>query len=129
MFLIFLILILILITLKSKDMIDHTGGTVMGPFSYLTEDISDGNPASYAKVVNKGSLRYDRRMEHGDGIATFYGHGIPLAHETRLPGPFDKGSLLLPHNLNPKCSPECCPSPYSCDRGCLCYAMTNLPWT
>ena len=100
----------------------------MGPFSYLTEDISDGMNGSWSKRENVGSRRWNARIEHGDGIPTFYGHGIPLLYEQRLPGKSDQEPMLIAHNLNPKIAPECCPSPFSTDRGCLCYNTINAPW-
>jgi hypothetical protein len=104
------------------------GGATMGPFSYLNEDISDGIDGSWSKRENIGSARWNARIEHGDGIPTFYGHGIPLLYEQRLPGKFSEEPMLIAHNLNPKIAPECCPSPFSTDRGCLCYNTLNSRW-
>lgn len=63
---------------------------------------------------------------------TFWGHGLPLVYETKsaYPDPskykeYDSDLELRDKTLSGKnliCSPDCCPSPYSCDRGCVCYS-------
>lgn len=98
------------------------------PFSdvgeYLTgiPDSVDGQPALP-----------DTRKWAADGYnfgipaKTYYAHGIPLKHEDRAPGP-TYYPMQHGHNLkpSPKCSPKCCPSPYSCDHGCVCTTMENM---
>jgi hypothetical protein len=48
-----------------------------------------------------------------------YGHGVPLKHEHRLTLAVED-PLLITQNSGLACSLSCCPSPYSCDKGCLC---------
>ena len=54
---------------------------------------------------------------------TYYGHGIPLV-------PVEPGPILDPmkivHNSGLAVRPECCPSPYSTDRGCVCGAIEDI---
>ena len=85
------------------------------------EDISQGVPVSYSGQINTPG-RVPRPQKQ-NSIYTYYGHGIPLI--TTKPGPI-QNPLLLPHNMGLRCAPECCPSPYSCDHGCLCADLRHM---
>jgi len=89
------------------------------PFSEIGQDIGEGVPGSYSNRPNPADPTKPILYPGLGLLPTYYGHGIPL--ETPAPGPLDPTvGPLSPHHLNPKCSPRCCPSPYSCDHGCLC---------
>lgn len=105
----------------------QTGG--MPPFSDINKSTMYGVPSSIDQQLN---LPTDRKpwpirtgSEFGQPNHTYYGHGIPLQHEDIQPGKI-WNPLLTYHNLNLKCSPDCCPSPYSCDKGCVCTTLQDL---
>ena len=93
------------------------------PFSLLGQNISDGVQGSYAGIINGPDPTKQQLSPTDLPLPTYYGHSIPLLPVT--PGPFDTPPIT-PHHLNAKCSPECCPSPYSCDHGCLCVDQIGL---
>jgi hypothetical protein len=106
----------------------QVGGRQVGgrPFSDIDAHIGEGVPGSYGNIVNGPDLTKPQYTAKKDVVLpTYYGHGIPLYD--RAPGPFES-QRLSSHYFNPKCAPECCPSPYSCDKGCLCVDMTGLAW-
>lgn len=98
------------------------GGTVMGPFQTLTEVEMDGVPGSWSGKVNPKNPARPIMMADKNPI-TYYGHGIPLV-------PVEPGPIINPmhivHNTGLAVSPDCCPSPYSTDRGCLCGAIEDI---
>lgn len=115
----------ILVTVIIAGMLSWTypqqGGA---PFSLLTDDIGKGVPGSYSGIPAGPDLRKQIYVAPlGALVPTYYGNGIPLVD--RPPGIFE--NRVTPHH-NPKCAPECCPSPYSCDRGCLCVDLKGLKW-
>jgi hypothetical protein len=90
------------------------------PFASIYDSIGDGVPGSYAGKPNNTERTNPHQLHPTERpLPTYYGHGIPLPHEMLKPGKV-WGQHASPHHLNPKCSPKCCPSPYSCDHGCLC---------
>lgn len=108
--------------------IQHGGQSGSKPFSKISEDIGNGVPGSYSGQPNGPDPTKPRyTAPKGQLVPTYYGFGIPLADNYRFPGPFE-GPRLTSHHFNPKCAPECCPSPYSCDRGCLCVDTKGLGW-
>jgi hypothetical protein len=46
----------------------------------------------------------------------YQGHGIPLTAPP-VTSPHDNSLFMLANN---RCDPSCCPSMYSCDKGCVC---------
>jgi hypothetical protein len=109
--------------LASPIMSGGAGGMAQ-VFSGLRDDISKGVPGSYSNVQNgPDPTKQKYTTKTAELLPTFYGHGIPLVSQP--PGPFD-GVPLTSHHFNAKCSPECCPSPYSCDKGCLCVDLEGL---
>lgn len=97
------------------------------PFSGLDNHIGDGVHASYDNILN-GEPEHTKRITNpltpiGTLLPTYQGHSLPLTPvgNTTLWGP-----PITPHHLNVKCAPECCPSPYSCDHGCLCIDQDGL---
>jgi len=108
--------------------VSQVGGMYLSgnaPFSQIHDNIGTGVKGSYANVVNGPDITKQKINPTKDPLPTYYGHGIPLASNMRSPGPFLE-EPITPHHLNPKCSPECCPSPYSCDHGCLCVDQQGL---
>lgn len=89
-------------------------------FSEITDDISTGNNASWSNKKNISGPHHASRPEYTEQKFTFWGHGVPLAHETKLGKQYGQKIPTL-SGMNLKCSPDCCPSPYSCDGGCVCY--------
>ena len=97
------------------------------PFSGLDDHIGDGVHASYDNIINAEPTQTKRLTNPltpiGTLLPTYQGHSLPLTpvDNTTLWGP-----PITPHYLNVRCSPECCPSPYSCDHGCLCIDQSGL---
>ena len=53
-----------------------------------------------------------------------FGHTLPLAYEERHPGPLESASpdqTMVPLHHKYEVSPDCCPSVYSTDQGCVCW--------
>lgn len=99
-----------------------------GHFSFIEDDMGDGVPNSYSRKPHPPQPdrpKFNKAL-HSSTVnppPTFYGHGAPLRPDP--PKPFEN-PLPLPHHLNLECSPECCPSPYSCDRGCVCASVESI---
>ncbi len=85
------------------------------PFGEINDNISIGNPSSWSNRINP-SLHKNKYGER-DAII-YHGYGIPLPHEDRPTKPVEKSMVYLE---NYKCAPECCPSVYTCDNGCVCW--------
>jgi len=108
---------------------EQLGGGKPRPFADIGQSIGNGVPGSYD---GKNNLPSDRNpkwpiagFNFGQPDPTHYGHGIPQRSEDHKPGPM-WNPLLTFHNLNVRCSPKCCPSPYSCDKGCICTTLQDL---
>ena len=101
------------------------GGKLSGnaPFSLVNEFVGQGIKGSYANMINGPDETKQILTPTQNPLPTFYGHSIPLLPQS--PGKFI-GQPITPHHKNPKCAPECCPSPYSCDKGCLCVDIDGL---
>lgn len=124
-----MLLILILIALTGAYLLRGTSTNQIGgrPFANIGQSIGTGVPGSYD---GRNNLPSDREwpiagFNFGQPDPTHYGHGIPQASEDHKPGPM-WNPLLTVHNLNVRCSPKCCPSPYSCDKGCVCTTLQDL---
>ena len=139
-YLILVLCILYYMSVSSKNTMNstQTGGSTLPsglsrPFSNYKVNSQKGNPISWEGTPNCPD---PRRLSHPLYLSgtqpthhvTFWGHGIPLVHETQpahteqqLPTEREfRRTTLSGSNL--VCHPSCCPSPYSCDRGCVCYA-------
>lgn len=88
-------------------------------FQQIGDDIGDGVEGSYSGKKNKGKTNAERRQFLSKPYMTYAGHGIPLKDEEKLPVA-SNNPMLMVHNLGLQCKPECCPSDYSCDNGCMC---------
>ena len=66
--------------------------------------------AKRAELSLTCSKRADRK--------TYFGSGIPIATDQTCTYESDGESMFYLKNF--RCAPECCPSPYSCDNGCVC---------
>lgn len=123
------ILILILVLLLASVMLlapvpcTQKGGTVMGPFQTLTEQEMEGVPGTWSGKPNAKNNDSRPIMVADKNPITYYGHGIPIIPVE--PGPIIN-PLKIAHNSGIAVLPECCPSPYSTDRGCLCGALEDL---
>jgi hypothetical protein len=93
------------------------------PFSLIDTHMGTGVKGTYANIINGPDETKQMIKPTSTPLITYYGHGIPLYPVQ--PGKFDQAPMS-PHHLNPKCSPDCCPSPYSCDKGCLCVDQKGL---
>lgn len=115
---------LLLLLIACLFMPRMSGGAVMGPFGFLDDTISKGNAQSYDGRRNPPSNRDftlgASQTEHPP--MTYFGNNIPLLE--RPPGPIEN-PIELPQHHNPKCSLSCCPSPYSCDKGCYCMTLDS----
>ena len=92
------------------------------PFSYLGENIKDGNSASWADRVNP-YINKDQFTPYNQPMYVYQGSSAPLLHQMK-PTTIPKDTMF--YLANAKCSPECCPSPYSCDTGCVCMGPKNI---
>ncbi len=124
MFINVLIIILVLLIIRPVQGQMQQGGSLNAPFSLLTSKEMDGIPSLAGKVNPKNESRPVMGKDQSKGPAmTYYGHGIPLR-------PVEPGPLLDPlkivHNAGIAVKPECCPSPYSYDNGCLCGALEDI---
>ena len=102
--------------------LNQVGGALQLKFSQVGDDISHQNPVSKSNIPHV-DVRQDWPIYEAQK-PTFWGHGLPLAHEVAV------GKLYGQHiptlaGANVKVSPSCCPSPYSTDKGCLCYSRVR----
>ena len=91
------------------------------PFSYLGEDISQGNCLSRSgepTVYIRKDKVFDSQPKH-----VYFGSPNPLLHQMK---PMSPPCDSMFYFANYKCSPECCPSPYSCSSGCVCIGAKNI---
>jgi hypothetical protein len=119
-----LVLLLTLTLVKGRAVNQQSGGR---PFSMLDEKEMDGilekeGGPSWSGRPNP--VKKDRPVYMTDkNPIVYYGHGIPLV-------PVEPGPILDPmkivHNSGLAVRPECCPSPYSTDRGCVCGAIEDI---
>ena len=109
-------------------------------FARLDEDISQGNPVSWSNRPNAPVVFYPngatnfrygqnslcntlQRAQQAElaGPAppeiVIQGHGVPLANQL-YPSRNEEPSIVPFANL--RASPDCCPSTYSTDSGCVC---------
>lgn len=96
------------------------------PFAFL--DQLDTTRSPYAKPPNtwpkKRSCDLEwNRKEPADpcqrlDLPTYFGSGIPIKTDEVCTRETDGESMFYFKNF--RCSPDCCPSPYSCDGGCVC---------
>jgi hypothetical protein len=97
-------------------------------FSWLNEDISQGNPVSWSNKPNPGTLptnicatlakqTQDLKQTSGPAEIVIQGTPVPLARE--LHASRRDGASLVPFGKL-RASPLCCPSTYSTDQGCVC---------
>lgn len=98
---------------------------VSGPFSKIGAFVGEGLSGTWDNKINGPDTTKQQLNRSEHPLMTYYGHSVPLLDEVRQPGDFDS-MPITPHSLNPKCAPECCPSPYSCDHGCLCVDQDGL---
>jgi len=91
------------------------------PFSYLGEDISQGNCVSKSRQHNV-YIPKDKVFRSSPKYV-YFGTPNPLVHQMRPMSP-PKNSMF--YFANYKCAPECCPSPYSCSGGCVCIGPKNI---
>lgn len=118
-------LILIFVCILYPQSRRQTGGGLELSFSQIDQDISKGNSVSWSGRENVGGPTWRARPEFQVTPGKFepltiYGQ-VPLGYETRRSYKGEKINPQAVPNMNPKCSPGCCPSSYSCDSGCVCY--------
>ena len=85
------------------------------PFSYLGEDISQGNCRSRSGEYNV-YISKDKVFKSQPKYV-YFGSPNPLLHQMKPMSPPEDSMFYF---SNYKCAPECCPSPYSCSGGCVC---------
>ena len=79
-------------------------------------DIADGNPISYA---NREAPKEDKTQKQQDPYV-YFGTPIDLNDKhTALP------QQSMAYFANHVASPECCPSNYSSNGGCVCWSPTH----
>ena len=64
----------------------------------------------------------DDKLLDNDKVVDVYGNSVPLKDDKTKPDGTDDLFMFS----NNKCSPECCPGIYSCDRGCVCESKDQL---
>jgi hypothetical protein len=88
---------------------------------------------AWAKVSNVKELFYSAGVNDPSRVLMFQGHGGPTFMSLKdgngyeanpyhpvVDGSKDGGVRSMAVMSFNKCSPECCPSTYTCDRGCVC---------
>jgi hypothetical protein len=108
----------------NTSLTDQQGGR---PFSMIGEKEMEGileKEGGPSWSGRENPVNKDRPVYMVDkNPITYYGHGIPLI-------PVEPGPILDPmkivHNSGLAVRPECCPSPYSTDRGCVCGAIEDI---
>jgi hypothetical protein len=124
-----LVLILVLLILQPLAFNGQHGGSLNAPFSLLESKEmagileSEGGPSWSGRVNPKNPERPVKATYTSSPPMTYYGHGIPL--KPVEPGPI-MNPLKIVHNTKLAFKPECCPSPYSSDQGCLCGALEDI---
>lgn len=120
MFLIILALIFMISVYLSLRPTHQSGGKLELNFSDITDDISAGNRTSLSKRPNTGTVKAPAQLQPVQSQDyTFWGHQMPLPHETRL-GKFYGQRIPTLSGKNLKVSPKCCPSTFSSSTGCVC---------
>ena len=121
-----LAILLICATLTNRSNAIQSGGATR-PFSMLDEKEmagileQEGGP-SWSGKQNPANKERPVFMADKTPI-TYYGHQIPLVSPE--PGPI-LDPMKIVHNSGLAVRPECCPSPYSTDRGCVCGAIEDI---
>ena len=93
-----LILLVLIIILHLKNNITERFGIFK---SDETNEIKDNGTIFYEDPLNTNFIKPDTGKAYSD---------LPYLNNHKKLALFGKN----------KCSPECCPSQYSCDRGCIC---------
>jgi hypothetical protein len=97
------------------------GNMTGGSFSYIDEDISDGNDVSLSKLPNVGRVYLPMPLyptiANLPPLSVVYGHPLPLM--VPMPGPLSQ-PMYIEHNAGYTCSKSCCPSDNTCVGGCIC---------
>lgn len=109
------------LVLMKYDVREIMNGMKGGNFSYLGEDISEGNIASYSGIRNTGRVYLPMPLYASIAnlppLSTVYGHPLPLVIPP--PGPLSQ-PMYIEHNAGYTCSKSCCPSSSTCVGGCVC---------
>lgn len=88
-------------------------------FSNINDDISNGNKLSMSNQPNlpnpNPSVFQGKKTIIPNLI--IQGHGIPLRYEETITEPVKKSIFYFNRRI---ASPECCPSYYSTNQGCVC---------
>ena len=97
----------------------QTGGEM--PFSYVQD--------AYKTTANlyryKGPSLWNTKLTNYPHAAVYQGQSIPLKYEDRLTLPPENPMYLI-HNRF-RVSPDCCPSMYTTDQGCICWKPKYNP--
>lgn len=115
----FIILLVVMDLLRAYEKFDY---------SDINEDISQGNPLSWSGYLNPHQptqyeiCKFNTNLPHTDQTV-IQGHGIPLSYEEKTSNVID-GSMFYfnRHHV----SPNCCPSLYFNDQGCVCRKHSNI---
>ena len=95
---------------------NQLGGGEFPDFSYVYQDISDGNPASWSNRDNPFVYR-DKFIDSKSAQYVYQGSPNPLMHQMKPMKPADTNMFFF---NNYEAKPECCPSPFSTSTGCVC---------
>ena len=94
------------------------------PYSFIADDIAQGNPISMSGAINP---RIEITEKDRRNPIIYQAHGSPLLHETKATDPA-KTNMFYFEDYS--CRPECCLySPYSCSNGCVCWQPPLLTST
>jgi len=86
------------------------------PFSLISDNISDGNPAS---ISGRPNPYVDINIRGQPDPVIYQGHGVPLLHEDHPTRPATTKMLYF---QDYSVKPECCTySPFSSSTGCVCW--------
>jgi len=129
MMLIHLLAVMLALLILQPFTVKQHGGSLNAPFSLLESKEmagileSEGGPSWSGRVNPSNPTRPVKIDSASSPPMTYYGHTIPL--KPVEPGPIIN-PLKIVHNTKLAFKPECCPSPYSSDAGCLCGAIEDV---
>lgn len=88
----------------------------------IRDNIGDGVPGSWA---NKENQYVNKTQTHDESVVVYHGP-IPLNNNANKTTPFKLDESLHYFHKH-KASPDCCPSPFMTDHGCVCWNTDMEP--
>lgn len=89
----------------------------------LDYDIGEGVPNNWSNQLN---VYKDITETHDEPTIVYHGTPLPLNDAGNETVPRKLADSMVYFNKH-KASPECCPSPYMTDHGCVCWSANMQP--